>query len=167
MCGIAGILSFRDAPDRDLICSMIGRLSHRGPDSSGYYRDRWIALGHSRLSIIDTAGGAQPLANEDGTVWVSFNGEIFNYLELAAELRTLGHRFRTVSDTEVIVHAWEEWGPDAFERFNGQWALALLGISHASIDPQSRSTRRPTTLHFKSWIRHHLRVRGKGPVRAS
>ncbi|ACV80761.1 asparagine synthase (glutamine-hydrolyzing) [Nakamurella multipartita] len=125
MCGIAGILSFRDAPDRDLICSMIGRLSHRGPDSSGYYRDRWIALGHSRLSIIDTAGGAQPLANEDGTVWVSFNGEIFNYLELAAELRTLGHRFRTVSDTEVIVHAWEEWGPDAFERFNGQWALAL------------------------------------------
>lgn len=125
MCGIAGVLSFRDAPGPGLICQMIGRLNHRGPDSSGYYRDQRITLGHSRLAIIDTVGGAQPLANEDGTVWVSFNGEIFNYVELAAELRARGHRFRTVSDTEVIVHAWEEWGPQAFEKFNGQWALAL------------------------------------------
>lgn len=125
MCGVAGVLSFGDAPDADLVQRMIGRLDHRGPDSSGYYRDRRIALGHARLAIIDTAGGAQPLANEDGSVWVSFNGEIFNYVELGAELRARGHRFRTASDTEVIVHAWEEWGPAAFDRFNGQWAIAL------------------------------------------
>jgi asparagine synthase (glutamine-hydrolysing) len=125
MCGIGGVLSFAGVPDVDLVLRMLGRLRHRGPDASGYYRDRRIALGHSRLSIIDTVGGAQPMANEDGTVWVSFNGEIFNYVELGAELRARGHRFRTASDTEVIVHAWEEWGPAAFERFNGQWAIAL------------------------------------------
>jgi asparagine synthase (glutamine-hydrolysing) len=125
MCGIGGVLSFDGVPDVDLVRRMLGRLHHRGPDGSGYYRDRRIALGHSRLSIIDTAGGAQPMADEAETVWISFNGEIFNYVELRAELRQRGHRFRTASDTEVIVHAWKEWGPAAFERFNGQWAIAL------------------------------------------
>jgi asparagine synthase (glutamine-hydrolysing) len=130
MCGIVGVLGFGGAPDAEFIRRMIGRLYHRGPDGSGYYRDRRIALGHARLSIIDPAGGAQPMTNEDGTVWVSFNGEIFNYVELGAELRARGHRFRTSSDTEVIVHAWAEWGPKAFERFNGQWAIALWEPQH-------------------------------------
>jgi asparagine synthase (glutamine-hydrolysing) len=104
---------------------MMGRLGHRGPDGNGYYRDRRAALGHTRLAIIDTAGGAQPMSNADGTIWITFNGEIFNYIELGDELKRLGHRFRTVSDTEVIVHAWEEWGQECFSRFNGQWALAF------------------------------------------
>jgi len=95
------------------------------PQGNGYYRDRRAALGHTRLAIIDTSGGGQPLCDEDGTVWVTFNGEIFNYVELGAELRHRGHIFRTASDTEVIVHAWEEWGEECFSRFNGQWAIAL------------------------------------------
>jgi asparagine synthase (glutamine-hydrolysing) len=125
MCGICGIVSDSGPPDLVLLSRMMGRLGHRGPDGNGWYRDRRTALGHTRLAIIDTSGGAQPLCNEDGTVWVTYNGEIFNYVELAEELRHLGHTFRTASDTEVIVHAWEEWGEECFPRFNGQWALAL------------------------------------------
>jgi asparagine synthase (glutamine-hydrolysing) len=125
MCGICGIVSYAGPPDLGLLHRMMGRLGHRGPDGNGYYRDRRAALGHTRLAIIDTTGGAQPLCNEDGTVWVTFNGEIFNYVELREELRHRGHTFRTASDTEVIVHAWEEWGEECFSRFNGQWATAL------------------------------------------
>jgi asparagine synthase (glutamine-hydrolysing) len=125
MCGICGIVSYGSLPDLRLLQRMMARLGHRGPDGNGYYRDHRVALGHTRLAIIDTAGGAQPLSNEDGTVWVTFNGEIFNYVELREELRHRGHVFRTASDTEVIVHAWDEWGEDCFPRFNGQWALAL------------------------------------------
>lgn len=125
MCGICGIVTVGEPPDLDLLGRMVARLRHRGPDGSGYFRDRRAALGHSRLAIIDTSGGAQPLSNEDGNLWVTFNGEIFNYVELREELRSLGHSFRTASDTEVIVHAWEEWGESSFARFNGQWALAL------------------------------------------
>jgi asparagine synthase (glutamine-hydrolysing) len=125
MCGICGFVSAGGPPERSLIERMVGRLSHRGPDGSGWYRDATAALGQSRLAIIDTAGGAQPLSNEDGTVWITFNGEIFNYVELAEQLRAAGHKFKTASDTEVIVHSFEEWGERCFERFNGQWALAL------------------------------------------
>ena len=125
MCGVCGIVSYADPPDLALLRRMTGRLVHRGPDGNGWYRDRHVALGHTRLAIIDTAGGAQPLCNEDGTVWVTFNGEIFNYVELGEELRRRGHAFRTASDTEVIVHAWEQWGEECFSRFNGQWAVAL------------------------------------------
>jgi asparagine synthase (glutamine-hydrolysing) len=126
MCGICGVVvTDGPPPDRELVTRMIGRLQHRGPDGSGLYLDDRAALGHTRLAIIDTEGGAQPLCNEDGTLWISFNGEIFNYVELGEELRRRGHRFRTHSDTEVIVHAWEEWGEGCFTRFNGQWALAL------------------------------------------
>lgn len=130
MCGICGIVTDGPPPDVRLVTAMIGRLSHRGPDGSGYFRDRRAALGHARLAIIDTGGGGQPLCNEDGNLWVTFNGEIFNYVELAEELRALGHTFRTASDTEVIVHAWEEWGESCFSRFNGQWALALWDRRH-------------------------------------
>ena len=125
MCGICGVVTTGTPPDLTLLEKMMGRLGHRGPDGHGFYRDHHAALGHTRLAIIDTAGGAQPMSNEDGTLWVTFNGEIFNYVELARELTRLGHRFRTASDTEVIVHAWEQWGRDCFDRFNGQWAIAL------------------------------------------
>jgi asparagine synthase (glutamine-hydrolysing) len=125
MCGVCGIVSYDGHPELALLRRMMGRLEHRGPDGNGWYRDRRAALGHTRLAIIDTSGGAQPLCNEDGTVWVTFNGEIFNYVELSEELRHRGHIFRTAADTEVIVHAWEEWGSGCFSRFNGQWALAL------------------------------------------
>jgi asparagine synthase (glutamine-hydrolysing) len=130
MCGVCGIVTDGPAPDLDLVMAMLAQLSHRGPDGSGYVRDRSAVLGQTRLAIIDVVGGAQPLCNEDGTVWVTFNGEIFNYIELAAELRDRGHRFRTASDTEVIVHAWEEWGPECFNRFNGQWAIGIWESSH-------------------------------------
>lgn len=127
MCGICGIVSFNEGPppDLSLLTRMMGRLRHRGPDSSGYYRDTQVALGHTRLSIIDLETGAQPLSNEDDSIWITFNGEIFNYIELASELRSYGHVFKTKSDTEVIVHAYEEWGESCFQHFNGQWALAL------------------------------------------
>jgi asparagine synthase (glutamine-hydrolysing) len=108
---------------------MVSALRHRGPDEFGLYRDDRAGLGHARLSIIDLASGQQPLCNEDGTLWIAFNGEIFNYLELRDELLALGHRFRTRSDTEVIVHAFEAWGEAAFERFNGQFAVALWDVA--------------------------------------
>jgi len=127
MCGIAGILTAPGAepPSFDTLHSMVAMLRHRGPDEYGYYRDERVGLGHARLSIIDLAGGAQPLSNEDGTIWVTFNGEIFNYVELRNELERAGHRFATRTDTEVIVHAFEEYGPAAWRRFNGQFAFAL------------------------------------------
>ncbi|MGB7963874.1 MAG: asparagine synthase (glutamine-hydrolyzing) [Propionicimonas sp.] len=125
MCGVCGIVDLDQQPEVDIVTGMMGRLRHRGPDGSGYFRDNRAILGHTRLAIIDQAGGGQPLCNEDGSLWVTFNGEIFNYVELGRELRALGHTFRTASDTEVIVHAWEEWGEGAFSRFNGQWAIGL------------------------------------------
>jgi len=128
MCGLAGFVSRSPGappPTREALVAMVSSLRHRGPDEFGLYRDDRAGLGHARLSIIDLASGQQPLCNEDGTLWIAFNGEIFNYLELRDELLTLGHRFRTRSDTEVIVHAFEAWGEAAFERFNGQFAVAL------------------------------------------
>jgi asparagine synthase (glutamine-hydrolysing) len=104
---------------------MVALLAHRGPDGYGLYRDDHVGLGHARLSIIDLAGGDQPLSNEDGTVWLCFNGEIFNYVELRRELASLGHRFATQGDSEVIVHAFEQWGEGAWARLNGQFAFAL------------------------------------------
>jgi asparagine synthase (glutamine-hydrolysing) len=128
MCGIAGCVALRDGvapPAREDLTAMVASIRHRGPDEFGLYRDGRAGLVHARLSIIDLVTGQQPLANEDGTLWVVFNGEIFNYVELREELVALGHRFRTRSDTEVIVHAFEAWGERAFERFNGQFAIAL------------------------------------------
>jgi asparagine synthase (glutamine-hydrolysing) len=127
MCGIAGIVSLGSAPapSREALLRMAGALTHRGPDELGLYRDAAAGLAHARLSIIDLAAGQQPMADSLRTTWIVFNGEIFNYLELRAELSALGHRFRTRSDTEVIVQAWHAWGERAFERFNGQWAVAI------------------------------------------
>ncbi len=128
MCGIAGVVSFDDRhtpPSLELLRSMIGAIWYRGPDEYGVYRDTRAGLANARLSLIDLSTGQQPLSNEDQTLWIVFNGEIFNYIELRRELQAQGHRFRTHSDTEVIVHAYEAWGERCFARFNGQWAVAL------------------------------------------
>lgn len=129
MCGIAGILNLNsNAPDRisaDILKGMLSSLRHRGPDEFGVYRDGQAGLGHARLSIIDLSGGQQPMANEDGTVWITFNGEIFNYLELRADLLKRGHRFSTNSDTEVIVHLYEDFGHECLKYLNGQFAFAI------------------------------------------
>ena len=126
MCGIAGIIrSSGRETSLDMLGAMAATLRHRGPDGYGFHADRAAGLAHTRLSIIDLAGGAQPLTNEDGSLVITYNGEVYNYVELAADLRKAGHTFRTRSDTEVLVHAWEEWGPGMFERLNGQFAFAI------------------------------------------
>lgn len=127
MCGIAGIYrqSSGDAPHRDELAWMVNVLRHRGPDGEGFYVDDNIGLAHARLSIIDLATGEQPIRNEDGTVWVVFNGEIFNYVELRASLERRGHHFYTASDTEVLVHLYEDYGTDFVSHLNGQFAIAL------------------------------------------
>jgi len=127
MCGIAGLVDLNGerGADRGLLERMTNTLAHRGPDGSGLHLEPGIGLGHRRLAIIDLAGGHQPLANEDGSVLVTFNGEIYNFQELARELTAAGHSFATHSDTEVIVHAWEEWGEDCVQRFNGMFAFAV------------------------------------------
>lgn len=127
MCGITGIVDLRSKRpvDEAVLRRMNGLLSHRGPDGDGFHLSGGVGLGHRRLSIIDLEGGKQPLYNEDGTVVVTFNGEIFNFMEVEAELVARGHVFRTRSDTEVIVHAWEEWGEKCLERFNGMFAFAV------------------------------------------
>jgi asparagine synthase (glutamine-hydrolysing) len=126
MCGIAGKLNFDAQPiDRERLAAMTTAVAHRGPDADGFYFGPGIGLGHRRLSIIDLATGDQPLANEDGTVWVIFNGEIYNFAEIRVDLERAGHSFRTHSDTEVIVHAYEQWGEKAIDRFRGMFAFAL------------------------------------------
>lgn len=128
MCGIAGIVSLSAAaasPSREALIRMVGALAHRGPDERGLYRDRRAGLAHARLSVVDLSSGQQPLADTGETTWIVFNGEIFNYVELREKLIALGHRFRTRSDTEVALHAYREWGDAAFERMNGQWAIAI------------------------------------------
>lgn len=122
---VCGIFGFAGKTDEQLLGRMGSVLIHRGPDDGGSLQLPWVSLGHRRLSIIDLAGGHQPLANEDETIWLIFNGEVYNYRELRAELQTKGHLFRTNSDSEVIIHAYEEFGPDCFARFNGMWALAI------------------------------------------
>lgn len=126
MCGICGILNLRGDPvSDDVLTGMTSVIGHRGPDGSGRYVDREVGLGHRRLSIIDLGGGAQPIANEDGKLQVVFNGEIYNFIELRKELESFGHQFKTASDTEVIVHAYEQWGADCVKHFNGMFAFAL------------------------------------------
>ena len=127
MCGITGIFDPRSS--REISRAVLQRMNdsqlHRGPDEGSLHLEPGVGLGHRRLSIIDIATGQQPLFNEDGSVVVVFNGEIYNYLQLIPELQALGHVFHTRSDTEVIVHAWESWGADCVKRFRGMFAFAL------------------------------------------
>jgi asparagine synthase (glutamine-hydrolysing) len=126
MCGIAGTLHFDGKPaDAALLCRLTGALRHRGPDAEGVYIDVGLGLAHARLSIVDVARGRQPMCNEDRSIWITYNGEIFNHVELREELVARGHTFATRADTEVIVHLYEEEGEDCVERLNGQWAFAI------------------------------------------
>jgi asparagine synthase (glutamine-hydrolysing) len=126
MCGIAGIYARPDAdPPERLLLAMAGELRHRGPDGTGLYRDGRFGMTNNRLAIVDLEGGDQPLGSEDGRYWVMQNGEIYNYVELRAELEDRGRRFATTSDTEVIAQAYAEWGPACLDRLNGDFAFAV------------------------------------------
>lgn len=127
MCGIVGVLNlYKSQPIPETVMrQMLGMIRHRGPDEFGIYRDEWVSLGNARLSIIDLRGGQQPISNEDGSLWIVFNGEIFNYQELRPDLEQRGHRFKTHCDTEVILHLYEEYGPECLNYLNGQFAIAI------------------------------------------
>ena len=126
MCGIAGILNRDGAPvDRESIRRMTDALIHRGPDGEGIHTEGAIGLGHRRLSIIDLQGGAQPMCSEDGFAWITYNGEVYNFKELRSELAGLGYRFRTASDTEVVLAAYEAWGPECVNRLRGMFAFGI------------------------------------------
>jgi len=127
MCGIAGFWHFRSGRPADpgMIRRMTATLRHRGPDEDGYHLDGSLALGMRRLSVVDPSGGSQPMSSEDGAVQVVFNGEIYNHVELRRTLEDRGHRFRSRSDTEVLAHGYEEWGPALLGRLNGMFALAI------------------------------------------
>jgi asparagine synthase (glutamine-hydrolysing) len=152
MCGIVGFLTSKvsDIPDYEVLRRMREILFHRGPDDLGEYirpsddRGPFVFFGHRRLSIIDLSGGHQPLSNEDGTVWVIFNGEIYNFKELRSELEGLGHQFKTSSDTEVIAHAYEEYKESCFEHFNGMFAIGIWDeLNHRLILARDRLGKKP------------------------
>src|SRR5439155_16956299 len=127
MCGICGIVNFKasEPVDRSLVERMNLAQAHRGPDDDGYFIDNNVGLGHRRLSIIDVSGGKQPIFNEDGSIVVVFNGEIYNFAELTTNLIAHGHQFKTRSDTETIVHAYEQYGDECMQDFRGMFAFAL------------------------------------------
>lgn len=127
MCGIAGIIHFNNQPiDGLIIDNMMDVISHRGPDDAGKYVAGPIGLGHRRLAIIDlTDSGKQPMSNEDGSIWIIYNGEIYNFNDIRVELLKRNHIFRSFTDTEVVIHAYEEWGTECLKRFNGMFAFAL------------------------------------------
>src|SRR5206468_11584586 len=131
MCGIAGFVA-ADGVDHDAgarAVRMRDILTHRGPDESGLHLDTHAALAHRRLSIVDLRTGQQPASNEDGTVWIVFNGEIYNHGEIRRDLERRGHRYRTRSDTETIVHAYEEWGDECVHQLRGMFAFAIWDAS--------------------------------------
>ena len=127
MCGIAGIQGLKND---DLLKTFSKEMEHRGPDGDGYYFGENVSLINRRLAIIDRAGGDQPIYNEDKSIVVVYNGEIYNYQELRSELEKNGHIFSTQSDTEVIVHGYEQWGDTCFDRFNGMFGIALYNIKN-------------------------------------
>jgi asparagine synthase (glutamine-hydrolysing) len=152
MCGIVGFLTSKvsDIPDYEILRRMREILAHRGPDDLGEYirpldgQGPFVFFGHRRLSIIDLSGGHQPLSNEDGTVWVTFNGEIYNFKELKKELEILGHQFNTISDTEVIAHAYEEYRDECFKHFNGMFAIGIWDeLNHRLILARDRLGKKP------------------------
>jgi len=164
MCGIAGIAElegFLPTEVKAALVPMTSALAHRGPGGDGFWSDASVAFGHRRLAIIDREGGKQPLSNEDGSVWVTFNGEIYNHHEVRELLESKGHRFRTRSDTEVIVHAYEEFGPSCVERFEGMFAFGVYDQrKRALLLARDRLGKKPLfyanlagVLHFASEIK--------------
>ncbi|MDB5379168.1 MAG: putative asparagine synthase [Rubritepida sp.] len=135
MCGIAGLFhpSRSVSPDQGILRRMAALMQHRGPDGEGFHVESHIGLAHRRLAIVDLVGGAQPMATEDGAIWISFNGEIYNHEALRRQLLGLGHRFRTRSDTEAILHGWREWGVDVLRRLDGMFAFALWDSSQGEL----------------------------------
>ena len=135
MCGIVGVVNLKERPptEEGSLLQMLATIQHRGPDGFGIYRDANAALGSARLSIIDLNSGDQPIGNEDGTMWIVFNGEIFNYIELRPELEARGHRFSTQSDTEIILHLYEDFGPGCLRYLNGQFAIAIWNEQERSL----------------------------------
>ncbi|HMU94268.1 MAG TPA: asparagine synthetase B, partial [Anaerolineales bacterium] len=126
MCGICGLShSTNQKPERSLLEKMNSAIAHRGPDSDGFHTDAGVGLAMRRLAIIDVSGGDQPIANEDESIWIVFNGECYNYPEMHAELERRGHRLATKSDTECIVHFYEDEGEDCIKRLRGMFAFAL------------------------------------------
>jgi asparagine synthase (glutamine-hydrolysing) len=166
MCGIYGIFDRAGTPiNRDVFARMGTVIRHRGPDGEGEWVDHEIGLGHRRLSIIDVDGGGQPIGNEDDRIQIVFNGEIYNFIELREELEKSGHRFKTQSDTEVIVHAYEQWGTACLQRFNGMFAFAIwdsrtqelfLARDHLGIKPLYYHATRDGQLLFASEIKSLL-----------
>jgi asparagine synthase (glutamine-hydrolysing) len=134
MCGIAGIIDFSDhRPDEGLLRRMLGLIRHRGPDAFGMYMDDMAGLASTRLSIIDLPGGNQPIHNEDESLWIVYNGEVFNYVEFRPDLETRGHRFYTNTDTEVLLHLYEDKGPEMLNDLNGQFAFAIWDSNKKSL----------------------------------
>src|SRR3990167_4431741 len=127
MCGIVGVCNLNGEPVAEcLLRRMTNAIAHRGPDGEGHYTDGQVGLGHRRLAIIDlTTAAHQPMANETGKVLLTYNGEIYNFQKLRVELEALGHRFHSSTDSEVVVHGWEEWGEECLLRFNGMFAFAI------------------------------------------
>jgi len=174
MCGISGVFSLNGPLDRQVrlaLPAINGAMSHRGSDGDGFFKDTHVAFGHRRLAIIDRAGGQQPIANEDHTCWIVFNGEIYNHRALRPLLEAKGHRFRTVSDTEVILHAYEEFGSACVERLEGMFAFAIYdGRRQEVFAARDRLGKKPFfytvldgTFHFASELpalRHSPRWRG-------
>lgn len=164
MCGIAGVVALSGELSPAIagsVPAMTAALAHRGPDGDGFHASSFAALGHRRLSIIDRAGGHQPMSNEDGTCWIVFNGEIYNHKEVRATLESKGHRYRTVSDTETILHAYEEWGPASVERLHGMFAFAICDTRRREVFiARDRLGKKPLfyaifdgALHFASEIK--------------
>jgi asparagine synthase (glutamine-hydrolysing) len=164
MCGIAGAFALDGTLDPRFAAAirpMTAALQHRGPDGDGFYRDEQVVLGHRRLAIIDRAGGDQPISNEDRTCWIVFNGEIYNHRDLRRELAGRGHRFKTQSDTEAIIHAYEEYGPACVEHLEGMFAFAIYdGAQRQLLLARDRLGKKPLfwsdfggVLHFASEIK--------------
>lgn len=134
MCGIAGIVRWNQSPpDRSEIERMTAAIAHRGPDGVGFLLRDNVSLGHRRLAIIDPELGIQPMSNGDGSVWITYNGELYNYRELKHELQQQGHQFVTNSDTEVVIHAYQQWGPECLQRFRGMFAFALADFGNRKL----------------------------------
>jgi asparagine synthase (glutamine-hydrolysing) len=151
MCGIAGYVRYDGSMiDSNLLLKMANSLQHRGPDQTGLYMDDWIGMAHTRLSIIDLSHGIQPIHNEDQTMWIVYNGEVFNYLELRQQLKAKGHQFYTNTDTEVLLHLYEEKGVECLQDLNGQFAFAIWDTrQHALFMARDRVGIRP--LHFTAF----------------